>query len=114
MSDHHTVLLVTRNGLGQADQELQHILAGKYFQLIAENSMFPTAICFYADGVKLVCEGSPVLDQLQRLQEKGVFLIVCKTCLDYLGLADRMRVGIIGSMPDIIEAQWQADKVITV
>ncbi len=109
-----TVILVTRNGMGNADAELQHILAGKYFQLLAEHGMLPAVICFYAEGVRLVCEGSPVLEQLRALQAKGVHLVVCKTCLDYLGLADQVRVGLVGGMGDIIDAQWRADKVITI
>jgi sulfur relay (sulfurtransferase) complex TusBCD TusD component (DsrE family) len=42
-----------------------------------------------------------------------VRLIVCNTCLNYYGLLDKVRVGIIGGMADIIEAQWKADRVIT-
>jgi hypothetical protein len=30
-----------------------------------------------------------------------------------MGLADQVQVGIVGGMPDIIEAQIRADKVIT-
>ena len=47
----------------------------------------PGAICFYTSGVKMVVEGSPVLDVLQSLESRGVRLIICKTCLDYYGLA---------------------------
>nr|MBC8503932.1 DsrE family protein [Chloroflexota bacterium] len=67
----------------------------------------------YADGIKMVVEGSPAIDELQALEEKGVRLIVCNTCLNYLGLIDKIKVGIVGGMPDIIEAQWNAEKVIT-
>lgn len=108
-----TVLLLTHNGMGRADTELQHKLAGTYFGLLAENGVLPGVICFYTDGVRLVCEGSPVLDELRALEEKGVRLIVCGTCLNHFGLADKVRVGIVGGMTDIIEAQWRAEKVIT-
>ena len=40
-------------------------------------------------------------------------LVVCKTCLDYLGLTDQVRVGIVGGMTDIIAAMWEADSVVT-
>jgi sulfur relay (sulfurtransferase) complex TusBCD TusD component (DsrE family) len=46
------------------------------------------------------------------LEEGGVHLVICKTCLDYYGLADAVRVGIVGGMTDIITALWQADTVI--
>ena len=107
------LIQVTRDGLGHADPELSRLLAGKYFQLLVESDMLPAAICFYTDGVKLVCEGSPVLDPLRALSDKGVYLIVCSTCLEFFGLKDQVRVGLVGVMTDIIEAQWRADKVIT-
>ena len=74
----------------------------------------PAAVCFYADGVRLACEGSPLLNTLQALEDRGVQLIVCTTCLTALDLLERRKVGIAGSMPDIIDAQWRADKVITI
>jgi hypothetical protein len=47
------------------------------------------------------------------LSEKGVYLIVCSTCLGYFNLRDKVQVGIVGGMHDILEAQMRADKVIT-
>jgi intracellular sulfur oxidation DsrE/DsrF family protein len=108
-----TVILVTNDGMGKADTELQHKLAGTYFRLINEHDLLPAVICFYTDGVKLVCEGSPMLDVLRDLEEKGVRLVVCSTCLNYFELTDQVAVGIVGGMADIIDAQWQAEKVIT-
>jgi selenium metabolism protein YedF len=109
-----TIILVTNNGMGKADLALQHKLAAKYFELLTENTHLPAAICFYADGVKLTVTGSPVLAQLKALEEKGVRLILCSTCLDYYGLNDQAQVGIVGGMTDIIEAQTKASKVISI
>lgn len=108
-----TVIQITGDGMGRADQALQHKLISKYLQLLLDANMLPSVITFYADGVKLVCAGSPVLDQLRELAARGVYLVVCSTCLDHLGLKDAVQVGLVGGMTDIIEAQWRADKVIT-
>src|SRR5271157_1508683 len=108
-----TLIQIIHDGMGVADQELQHILLRKYLLLLRENNTLPGAICFYTSGVKMVVEGSPVLDVLQSLEAHGVRLIVCKTCLDYYGLLEKVRVGIVGGMGDIIAAQHLADKVIT-
>ena len=107
------MIQVTNDGMGAADAELQHTLLRKYLLLLKQNGTLPSAICFYTSGVKMVIEGSPVLDVLQALEAHGVRLIVCKTCLDYLGLLEKVRVGIVGGMGDIIAAQWLADKVIS-
>lgn len=110
---HDTVLLITRDGLGSADPELQHKLVTTYLRLLLENGTLPGAICFYTDGVRLVVEGSPVLDLLRQIEERGAHLIVCQTCLNHFALADRVRVGVVGGMGDILAAQTKAAKVIT-
>ncbi len=108
-----TVLLITNDGMGKADQALQHKLIGTYLRLLDESNLIPAVICFYTDGVKLVVEGSPVIDILRTLEGKGCHLVVCNTCLNHYGLADKVQVGVVGGMTDIIEAQWRADKIIT-
>ncbi len=109
-----TAILITRNGMGHAEAELQQRLIKTYLTMLNDNDMLPGIICFYADGVNLVVEGSPVLDVLKSLEAKGVRLIICNTCLKYFDLTDKVRVGIVGGMHDIIAAQWQARKVIAI
>jgi hypothetical protein len=108
-----TVILLTKDGMGNADPALQHRLIRAYLTLLDEYDVLPSVICFYTQGVNLVVEGSPVLDLLTSLENKGVWLIVCHTCLNHYGLQDKLKVGFVGGMGDILEAQWRADKVIT-
>jgi sulfur relay (sulfurtransferase) complex TusBCD TusD component (DsrE family) len=108
-----TVIVVTNNGMGNADEKLQLALLTKYFDLLLQNDPLPAAICFYTEGVKLVCDGSPVIEQLEKLESNQVRLIICSTCLHYFGLTEKVKIGIVGGMGDIIEAQTKADKVIT-
>lgn len=111
--DSETLFLITRYGMGDAEPALQHKLITTYFKLLDENSILPGAICFYADGVRLAVEGSPVLEVLKSLEAKGVRLILCSTCLNYYALVDQVQVGIVGGMTDILEAQRRAGKVIS-
>jgi len=111
--DSETVLLVIRNGMGEAEPALQQKLITTYFKLLDENDILPSVICFYTNGVHLVVDGSPVIDTLKSLEAKGVHIILCSTCLNYFNLADQVQVGIIGGMADILEAQRRAKKVIT-
>jgi hypothetical protein len=108
-----TVILVNNDGMGSADEPLRRQLIGLYLKMLLENELYPGAICFYASGVKLVVEDSPVLDLLKRLESKGVHLIICLTCLQYFDLKEKVAVGIQGGMNDILMAQWMAAKVIT-
>jgi hypothetical protein len=109
----NTLILFTRFGMGDAPAELQKKLAATFLTFVSQDTP-PGVIAFYGDGVKLTCEGSPVLDPLRVLSEKGARLVICQTCLDFFGLRDRVRVGIIGGMGDIIAAMNGADKVVSV
>jgi hypothetical protein len=118
MPDHpsiaSTVILMTRDGLGSGEPGLQLALMDKYLGLLLAGGLTPRALCFYTDGVHLVCEGSPVLEALRSIERRGCRLLVCTTCLEFYGLKDRQRVGTACAMPDILNAQLGSEKVITV
>ena len=90
MTMQNSVILITNDGMGRADTPLQHTLVGKYLELLLANN-----------------------DQLAALEQKGVRLVICSTCLNYFGLTQNVRVGIVGGMGDILAAQTDAEKVIT-
>ena len=108
-----TTILVTRNGMGHADPALAHKLAATFLDLLDLEDRLPDSICFYAEGVTLACEGSPVLETLGSLADRGVPLIVCTTCLEFYGLMTSLRVGVAGNMKQIQAAMWESTKVIT-
>jgi len=108
-----SVVLFTRNGMGESQGDLPLRLAGKFLSLTLQSGIFPGKILFYTDGVRLACEGSPVLEQLQQLEAKGVELVLCQTCLDTFGLSTQVKVGVVGGMGDILEAIQKSEKVIS-
>ena len=100
-------------GMGTGDPDLQLKLLTTYLDLILEAEYLPKAITFYTDAVRLITTDSPLLSQFQALEENGVLLIACGTCLNHHGLWDQVEVGIVGGMTDIIEAQKKAKKIVT-
>jgi hypothetical protein len=108
----NSVLVFASYGIGDADEALQLKLAGTFLGLRISSGAIPSKICLITNGVRLACAGSPVLEALKQLETAGVEIVLCRTCLDYLGLLDRVQVGIVGGMPDIIEAMDKAEKVI--
>ena len=111
--DDNTVLLFTRNGLGEAPAELQQALAAKFLGLTLQSGQLPAKILFVTEGVRLACAGSPVIEPLRALEAIGVELVLCQTCLNFFGLAEQVQVGVVGGMGDIIEALAKAGKVIS-
>jgi len=108
-------------GKGKADLEfsshrdpLGQKMMGLFLRTLAALPEPPEKIVFYTEGVKLVAEDSPVVVELGELERRGTQIISCGTCLDYFGLTDRVVVGDIGGMGDIVRAILEADKVVTV
>ena len=67
---------------------------------------------FYNGGAKLTTEGSASLEDLKKLEEQGVEILTCGTCLNYYGLTEKLRVGEVTNMYVIAEKQLQADCII--
>lgn len=107
------VIMISNYGMGHAPSDLGLKLVQTYLNLLDLDDRLPAAICLYGEGVKLAVEGSPVLEELRSLCEKGVPLVVCTTCLNFFTLLDQLSVGAPGSMKDIMELQWSTKKVIT-
>ena len=108
-------LILNKNGMGHAPQALSHTLIKNYLQLLSEQeqAQLPAAICCYGEGIFLCCSGSPVIPSLQRLQERGCVVIVCKTCLSYFEQENALETGTVGTMTDILGVQLQASKTLT-
>lgn len=111
--DKNTVLLFSRYGLGHAPEDLQLSLVNKFLALTLDSGELPAKILFYTEGVKLVCQGSPVVSLFKMMEDRGVELVICKTCLDFFGMTDMVAAGVIGGMPDIIEVINKAPKIIS-
>ncbi len=105
-------VMITREGMGEGPRELSLILVKNYLTLLKSENRVPSFICLYADGVKLACEESSVIRELKALEESGCKLIICKTCLNFYNLSQKLMCGTVGTMLDIIDVQHNTTKII--
>lgn len=69
------------------------------------------ALLLYNGGVQLVAADSPLLAELTLLEENGIEVVPCSTCLTHYGVTP--AVGEVSSMDDIVAAMNAAVKVVT-
>lgn len=105
---------IVTDRVGRGDEELGRILMRNLLYSLARNEALPERLMLMNEGVRLACEGSEVLDDLRLLQEAGVPIKVCGTCLDYLGLKEALAVGEIGAMPAGVATLAGDSDVVTV
>lgn len=106
-------ILIGSDCLGAGNDELGKILLKGYLFTLGELQALPEALLFLNGGVKLACEGSGALADLQALAAKGVSIRVCGTCLNYYQLTDRLAVGEVTDMMDISQRLATAAHLIT-
>ncbi|MFQ5875772.1 MAG: sulfurtransferase-like selenium metabolism protein YedF [Dehalococcoidia bacterium] len=109
-----TVLFVSAWAVGRGPEELQDVLIRSFFPTLKEVSPLPDTIIFINTGVKLTVKDSPVLEDLQTLEERGVKILICGTCLNYFGLKEKVAVGTVSNMYTIAEELLGAGKVVAV
>ncbi|MDX9917948.1 MAG: sulfurtransferase-like selenium metabolism protein YedF [Gudongella sp.] len=108
------IVAIQSDEMGKGDSALGKILMKSFIYTVKETSPHPAALIFYNSGVKLTVDDSPVLDDLKALEEAGVEIISCGTCLDFYELKEKLAVGIISNMYTIYEKISGADNTITI
>ncbi len=95
------VVQITAATMGSGNDELGSLLLRSFLKTQAELEHKPDTIVFYNDGVKLCCEGSLLVDDLKELENAGVEIIACGTCLNFFELGDQLRIGRVTDMLEI-------------
>ncbi len=106
------VVYINSNLMGVGEEALGAILIRAFLKTLLDLKPLPSKLIFVNAGVRLTTEGSEVLESLKALSEKGVAILSCGTCLDFYGLKEKLRVGIISNMYDIAQSLLEADRLI--
>ncbi|MDZ7338806.1 MAG: sulfurtransferase-like selenium metabolism protein YedF [candidate division KSB1 bacterium] len=107
------VLVVSQDRMGHGDSQLGEVLIRSFFHTLNEVEPRPQTIIFFNTGVRLVVQGSPLVDDLRALHGQGVQIIACGTCLAHFGLKEKVAVGEISNMYTIAETLLGAGRVVT-
>ena len=105
-------VFITGDRLGSGDDRLGTILMEGFISTLVEQDTLPDVLLMMNSGVRLAVEGSPVLDSLTKLVDRGCEILVCGTCLDFFSLKDKLAAGVVSNMFDIQAALLKASTVI--
>jgi len=105
-----TIVVLNQDQMGHGDRALGQKVLGTFLRKSIALPEF-RAILFYNAGAKLVAADSPVLAELRLLEERGVDLVPCGTCLAHYGVTP--AVGKVADMDAIVREMGRAAKVIT-
>ena len=108
----NTVVVVSADHMGEGEGELGKNLLKAFLYALSQQETLPKAILFYNGGAFLTCEGSLSLEDLKSMADRGVDILTCGTCLNFYGLTEKLAVGGVTNMYDIVEKQMAADLIV--
>ena len=106
------LVVLSSNTMGTGDEKLGKSLMKAFVFAITRQDVLPEQILMYNTGAYLGTEGSDSLEDLKYLEAQGVKIETCGTCLNFYGLTEKLKVGTITNMYDIVEQMEKADKII--
>lgn len=105
-------VVLSANVMGSGEEKLGKALMKAFVFALTKQDVLPEAIICYNSGAYLTCEGSDSLEDFKALEAEGVNIMTCGTCLDFYGIKEKLAVGTVTNMYDIVEAMERAKAII--
>lgn len=107
------VVCIKSELMGDGDPELGRILMETFVENLKLQEQLPTHVVLYNGGVKLAMKQSSVCQALTELEELGIRIMLCGTCIDHYGIQMDIGVGMISNMVVITETLAATGHVLT-
>lgn len=108
------MVMISSAHIGHGDDKLGSKLMASFLKTLEEMGDDLWLLVLLNSGVRLAVENSSMLVPLKALEESGVRILVCGTCLTHFNLLEKRQVGETTNMLDIVTAMQLADTVINI
>ena len=107
-------IFISSDKMGKGNDELGEVLIKGYIYTLTETKPYPKHIVFINSGVKLTTRNEATIENLKILEEAGVEILSCGTCLDYYNLKDDLQVGYVTNMYTIVDIMNNSSQTISI
>ena len=107
------IILLGSTELGSGDRQLGELIIANFLRLLPDQPSRPNKLICWNAAVKLLTADSPVLNHMKKIEQAGIEILACRTCVEYFGIEDKIAVGKISTM-QIIQKLLLENDVITV
>jgi selenium metabolism protein YedF len=108
------MVLVTSAQMGHGDDSLGDMLIFNFLKTLKEMGPELWRVTFVNSGVSFTAEGSEAVPVLQELAVTGVQISACGACLAFFHILDKLQVGEVTNMLEIVTNMKLADSVVTI
>lgn len=105
------LLIISSDTIGK-DEALGRILMKAFFETMLSIDELPQMIFLMNTAVKLSTIDEEFIQILKKIEEKGVEIFTCGTCLKYYNLEDKLKVGFRGTTNHFVEGIFDFKKTV--
>ncbi|CZR99101.1 MULTISPECIES: sulfurtransferase-like selenium metabolism protein YedF [unclassified Clostridioides] len=109
-----TCIFISSDKMGLGNDELGKVLIKGFIYTLTESKPYPKYVLLVNGGVTLSAENEETIENLKILENEGVEVLSCGTCLDYYNLKDKLQVGSVTNMYTIVETLKNASNTISI
>ncbi len=106
------VVVLSANVMGTGDEKLGKALMKAFVFALTKQDYLPETILCYNTGAYLSIEDADTLEDLKILEAEGVKVLTCGTCLDFYGIKEKLSVGSVTNMYEIVETMENAKTIV--
>ena len=107
-----SLVVISSKTMGGPNEQLGATLLKGFIYALTQQDALPDQMLFYNGGAKITSEGSESIEDLKALEEKGVKIFTCGTCLNYYGLTEKLCVGEATNMYEITKKMTEASLIV--
>ena len=107
-------IFISSDKIGNGNDELGAVLMKGFIYTLTESKPYPKSILLVNSGVKLSTENYDTIENLKILEEAGVEILSCGTCLDYYGLKGSLKLGSVTNMYTIVDIMKNSLQTISI
>lgn len=107
-------IFISSDKMGKGNDELGSVLIKGFIYTLTESKPYPKNILLVNGGVRLSTENEDTIENLKILEEAGVEILSCGTCLDYYGVKEKLQVGSVTNMYTIVDTMKNSSQTISI
>ncbi|MDD2197588.1 MAG: sulfurtransferase-like selenium metabolism protein YedF [Bacteroidales bacterium] len=103
------IVVLKSNTMGKGDDTLGKMLMKGFLSTICELDSLPKEVICFNSAVKLAINETATARNLEKLNELGVKITLCGTCVDFFNLKNSIKIGEISNMYYIATTMLNAE-----
>ncbi|MHB1652008.1 MAG: hypothetical protein ACYCVD_05950 [Desulfitobacteriaceae bacterium] len=105
------MLIFNSEGIGGGEPGLSRKMMKGFIKMLVKQPVKPHTLFFLGDSIKLLVNGSPILEFLEELVQEGVEVLACRAAVEWYALEFELVVGKISSTGSLLQRMAELEVI---